>query len=117
MIPLSNLTSDAHQQTTVLLEDKTAVVINLDYLPAIQRWVVSVTSGLFSVKNVGVSVHPNLLRTYRRTQVFGLACVALDDVDPFDISDFETGRVRLFVLDDTGGLTDVQTVERNFFSV
>lgn len=117
MIPLSNLTSDAHQQTTVLLEDKTSVVVSLDFLPATQRWSLSVTSGGFTVKNVGVSIHPNLLRTYRRTQPFGLACVALDGVDPFDITDFETGRVQLFVLDNTGGLTDVQTVESNFFTV
>lgn len=116
MIPLSNLTSDAHQQTTVLLEDKTAVVVTLDFLPAVQRWTVSITSGVFSVKNIEVSIHPNLLRTYRGTQVFGLACVALDDVDPFDVSDFETGRVQLLVLDNTDGLTDVQTVEDEFFT-
>ena len=115
MIPLSNLTADAHQQTTVLLEDKTSVVITLDFLPAVQRWCVSVTSGVFSAKNIGVPVHPNILRSFRGTQKFGISCVALDDVDPFDISDFETGRVQLFVLDNTDSLGDVQSVETEFF--
>jgi hypothetical protein len=116
MIPLSNLTADAHQQTTVLLEDKTSVVVSLDFLPAVQQWNVSVEAAPFIARNITLAVHPNLLRSFRRTQNFGLACVAPDGVDPFDINDFQTGRVKLYVLDNTDGYTDVDTVEDTVFS-
>lgn len=115
MIDITNLSSDAHQKTTVLLADNTSVVITLDFLPATQRWVISAARDTFSVKGIPLCVHPNLLRSYRQVTPFGIACTATDGVDPFDIEDFDSGRVTLSILDNTNGETDVVKVETDIF--
>lgn len=117
MIQITNISTDAHQKTTVLLADNTSVVITLDFLPATGRWVASVTRDLFSLKSVALCVHPNLLRSYRQVIPFGLACVASDGVDPFDIEDFESERIKLYILDNTNGETDVNRVEAEMYQV
>lgn len=115
MIAITNLSADAHQKTTVLLADNTSVVVTLDFHPATQRWVVGVSRAEFTVKGIPLCVHPNLLRSFRQVASFGLACVSADGVDPFDINDFESGRVTLSVLDNTNGEMDVVKVESEIF--
>lgn len=115
MIDITNISADAHQKTTVLLADNTAVAITLDFLPRTQRWVAGVSWGAFALKGVTLCVHPNLLRSFRRVVPFGISCVSSDGVDPFDINDFDSGRVVLSVLDNTGGETDIEKVEAGIY--
>lgn len=116
MRQITNLTDSALQRTTVLLEDNSSVVLDFRFLPVVQRWVVDVTYGAFAVKGMGVCVHPNLLRTFRRRIPFGLMCSTPDGVDPFKIDDFSLDRASVFVLDSTGGETEVEDTETNFFT-
>lgn len=115
MIQINNISADAHQKTTILLADNTSVVITLDFHPATQRWIMGVSHDVFAVNSVGLCIHPNLLRSFRQVIPFGVACTAVDGVDPFDINDFDSGRVVLSVLDNTGGNTDVEAVESGIF--
>jgi len=117
MIKITNISADAHQKTTVLLADNTSVVITLDFLPATQRWVVGLSRDTFEVKSIGLCVHPNLLRSYRQVIPFGLSCVASDGVDPFDINDFENGRIELYVLDNTNGESNVVDIETQMYDI
>lgn len=117
MIKITNVSNDAHQKTTVLLADNTSVVITLDFLPATQKWAISVSRDTFKASSIRLCVHPNILRSYRQVIPFGLACVASDGVDPFDIEDFETERIQLFVLDNTNGETDVVKVEEDIYQI
>jgi len=115
MILINNVSSDSHQRTTVLLADRTSVVIDLDFHPTTQRWVMAVSRDTFSLKSIPLCVHPNLLRSYRQVIPFGICCIAEDDVDPFDIDDLNNGRVQLYVLDNTNSETDVVTVETDIY--
>ncbi len=117
MIKVTNISSDAHQKTTVLLADNTSLVITLDFLPATQRWVVGISRDTFSAKSIPLCVHPNLLRSFRQVIPFGLSCVASDGVDPFDINDFDTGRIELYVLDNTNGESNVVDIETQMFDI
>lgn len=116
MLQISNLTDNANQETTVLLEDNSSAVFVFRYLPVVQRWVFDVTYGSFSLKGVNLCAHPNLLRAYRQRIPFGLSVVVPDGADPFDINDFVNNRVLLYVLDGTGGQTEVETVETEYFT-
>lgn len=116
MIQVTDLTEAGYQETSVVLADGTTATLKLAFRPATQHWDVSVSREGKVINGVEVTLHPNLLRAYRNTLPFGLACTSKDGVDPFDPADFSSGRVTLYVLDDTGGLTDVEDVESNVFT-
>lgn len=116
MITVNNLNNSARQKTQVALSDGSLVLLTLNYRPAVQRWFVDVAyKNAFGLNGVGVSIHPNMLRTFRSVVPFGLAVTAVDGVDPFDINDFANGRVIMYVLDNTDTKTDVTDVETNIF--
>jgi hypothetical protein len=48
-----------------------------------------------------------MLRQFRRNINFGLSCVVSDGGEPWFLSDFETGRVKIYEL----STADVATVE------
>ena len=104
---IDNLTNFADQLATIQLADGTTFDLELMFHGATQRWVANVTYGDASIMGIGVCCHPNLLRQWMNVLPFGLACTTQDLTDPFDISDFSTGRVLLYVLDPS----DVAEVE------
>lgn len=98
---IDNLTAAATQQTKVILDDGTILIITLTYLPASQRWMVSLTRGDFVLNGRILCVLPNILRQWQNVINFGMACISTDGVDPVDIGDFVGGdaaRVKLYVL-------------------
>jgi hypothetical protein len=107
MNQITTISNEANQIVSAVLDDGTAAVINLVYLGAIQRWEMSVTWQDFQVQSQIVTVGPNLLRAYRQTIPFGIACLAVDGVDPVDIEDFASGRCQLVVMN----ADEVQRVE------
>jgi hypothetical protein len=113
MISIDNLSNDAHQVTHIVLDDSSVVDLSLDYLPAIQKWAFSLTYGTFTIHNKILCLHPNILRQWRRTLPFGLACVANDNCEPFNIDDFINNRIQLYILD----TTDILDIETNVIEV
>lgn len=111
MNQIDNLSDDANQLTRVALPDGSLVSLALVYRPATQRWTVSVTRNDFTVNNVNLCVHPNILRQWRNLIPFGLACVTTDSGDPVLIDDFTSGRATLYILTQA----DVTEVELNIF--
>ncbi len=116
MVQIQNLGENAHQKTTVALADGSVVVFTLNFMPTAQRWAFDMEYDGKTYACLGLAVHPNLLRGFRDTLPFGLACASTDGVDPFDIRDFSSGRIILSVLDSTNGGTEVEAVEGDFFS-
>lgn len=115
MLQITNLTDAAKQRTSVLLSDNTTVVFDFVFHPVTQRWVMDVEHGSKSVKGVALCVHPNVLRSFRIAYPFGLFVQAKDGVDPFDVNDFASGRVELYVLDSTNGGNEVDQIETAYF--
>jgi len=113
MFAITNLTTSGNQTSIALLADGSSVTLTFIYRPAIQRWTVDVTRGDFSAKGIGLSTHPNLLRSWRNVIPFGLQVVTVDGTDPFMADDL-TGtppRVIINMLDGTQGGTDLEDVE------
>lgn len=108
---VDNLSDDASQLTRLALPDGSLVVLALVYQPATQRWTVSVTRNDFTVNNMNLCVHPNLLREWREVIPFGLAITSTDGGDPVLIDDFISGRIQLYVLT----AADVIEIENNVF--
>lgn len=107
MKQIEAITDEASQLHHVILEDKSTADITLTYLPAIQRWQLDINHTDLIMNCQLVTVNPNMIRQWRHTAGFGLACIAEDGVDPFQIGDFLSGRVGLYIL----GASDIAYME------
>jgi hypothetical protein len=95
---IDNLSNDANQLVTLVLEDGTSVSMSLQYMPTIQRWAAGFTYGNFSATGLNLCIHPNLLRSWRNVIPFGIACNTIDGADPLYIDDFASGRASIYLL-------------------
>ncbi len=108
---VDNLTNAADQLTILILEDGTTVSLELLYNGVTQRWIANVTYGTTTINGLGLCCHPNILRQWRNILPFGLSVVTADQTDPFNINDFSSGRVLLYLLT----AADVLAVEATLF--
>lgn len=108
---ITNLTNFADQITQLQLPDGTIATMELIYQGATERWITNVSYGSFTANSIGLCCYPNILRQWKEILPFGIACVTADQTDPFDINDFSTGRVSIYLLDQT----DISTIENTVF--
>ncbi len=96
---IDNLTAARSQITRIPLPDGTLVTFTVNFNATTQRWMVDVLHEDFETRGVGIVVGPNILRAFRETIPFGLACTTTDGADPVLVDDFISGRATLFLLD------------------
>jgi len=123
MKQLLNLSDAAFQSTSVALGDGSSLDLFFRYRPAVQRWSMDVAWGTFAAKGIIVTAHPNIMRQWRNVVPFGIGFISSDGADPFMLSDFLLGRVKVFVMDDsagevdaTSGLGDLDYIEQEWFT-
>lgn len=109
MTRVDNLTDAADQTATLILPDNTAATMRLRFHPRTQRWVADVgyATKNFQVNGLNLCCFPNVMRPWREIIPFGLAFMTADFTDPFQLQDFATGRVAVYLLDSS----DVASVE------
>jgi hypothetical protein len=108
---ITNLTNFADQVTQLQLPDGSLATMELIYQGTTERWIMNITYGTFTANGIGVCTYPNILRQWKEILPFGIAFVTADQTDPFDINDFSTGRVSVYLLDQT----DIATIESTVF--
>jgi hypothetical protein len=101
----------AHREQTITTRDEFAepIKLTLRYMPFVWRWTVSVAHKRLTVNNLLMVRHWNMLTQFSNFCFFGLMIDTVDKVDPFLISDFETGRVKIYLLD----TYDLEYIKRN----
>ena len=109
MKQITNLSDEADQLTKVVLDDGSVAVFEFVYLPAIERWVFSVSHPTLTVNRMILCAGPNVLRDFRNVISFGLGCYSTDGADPFYIEDFASGRITLYVLVNAAEVAAVET--------
>jgi hypothetical protein len=112
MTQVDNLTNFADQQTVLILEDGSTAAIDLTYNASAERWTMNVTYGAHIINGIGLCDSPNIIRQWKNVLPFGLAFVTSDQTDPFDINDFATERVKMFLLN----ASDVLQIETDVFT-
>lgn len=100
MTQIDNLTDAADQTSILILPDNTAASLRLHFRPRTQRWTADVAYAAknFQANGINVCCFPNIMRPWRGILPFGVAFVTADFTDPFQISDFATGRVAVYLL-------------------
>lgn len=111
MNSIDNLVKSSNQQTTVLLPGGETADVGMLFHEATERWVMNISYGDRLILGVGVAFHANLLRQWKNTLPFGIACITQDQTDPFRVDDFSSGRAVLYLLTSS----DTELVEREVF--
>lgn len=98
---IDNISNDARQKHTILLEkDSTRVVLELTYKPTQLGWFVNVIYDElnYTVYGLRITTNSNILNQWRNKLPFGLICQCKDAQDPLLLEDFLVGRARLAIL-------------------
>lgn len=105
MTIIDNLTAAADQTTILILPDQTTATLRLRFRPRTQRWTADVgyanvvLDGVpFQANGINVCCFPNILNPFRDVLPFGLAFMTADFTDPFQLTDFASGRVKVYLL-------------------
>jgi hypothetical protein len=99
---LDSITSDQKQQfNSIFLENNESFDMLLTFNYTINAWFCNITYKNKSFNNIKLTVQYNILSAYSYYLPFGILCYNQYGIDPFQIDDFETGRVQLFILNDT----------------
>lgn len=95
---IDNLTNFADQVSQLQLPDGTVATLELLFNGTTERWTFNLSYNDKNYNSIGLCCFPNILRAWKNILPFGISCVTTDGTDPFNINDFVTGRVTLFLL-------------------
>ena len=98
MIQVS-LSDEYKQQLTITTEDNYTFGFSLEYRPNLQAWYWSLSYNNLTINNQKLVIDPNFLRKYISYLPFAMQCgCATQQVDPFLLDDFTTGRINLYTM-------------------
>lgn len=112
---ITSLTTSPNQFHELVLENNSSAKFTLRYYARMLSWFFDIEYNGIIVNNIKVVLHPNILRQFKNKLPFGLR-VYTDNgspVEPFQRTDFQTGRVHLAILNSD----EVWQVEREMFNV
>jgi hypothetical protein len=111
---LTDISQDANQKHTVIMDNGEEIVVNLRYNPTQQGWYIDVAyeTGSFELKGIRVCTSPNLLRQWKNIIPFGLMITCEKNYEPVFLEDFVVGRCSLAILT----ADEVKTVEARYES-
>lgn len=111
MTLVDNLTNFADQSVVLILADGSTAALEIFYNGATQRWIANISYEDITINGFGLCCYPNILRQWRNILPFGISIVTANQTDPFDINDFSSGRVNMYLLSQE----DVAAVEIDLF--
>lgn len=110
---ITSITNRSKQKFTLVLENNETVDFLLYYLPRQQSWFYNFTYKNTTCNCSRVTLSPNALRQFKRVIPFGIAFTADSYVEPFDLNDFLSGRVSMYVLNSD----EVKQIESEIFNL
>ena len=106
---INEITSEPNQTHTLALEDGTDVKITFNYRVNQSGWFYSFTHQDRTFNNRRIVTSPNMMRQFKDILPFGFACTVEDGGEPVFQDDFESGRAKFYLLDQS----DVTDIEDN----
>ena len=99
---LDAITSEQQQDLkSIFLENNDYFDMYLTFNYTVKAWFCNITYKGKSFNGIKLTCQYNVLSAYSYYLPFGICCYNEYGIDPFQISDFESGRVKLFILNDT----------------
>lgn len=112
MQQLDTFTDAANQLFNVPLADASILQLAFIFRGATQRWTVDIVHPQLTLHGFDLCLGPNIVRQWRNVVPFGIALTSVDDLDPVQPQDFQTGRVSVFILSPA----EVQQVETDILA-
>lgn len=112
MQEIDTITSSPNQRFTLVLDNNETADFRLYYSGRMQAWFYDLTYNDLTVNGSKVVLTPNSLRNFRRIIPFGIAFATDGYTEPFLISDFASGRVKMYVLNSD----EVEQVEQEIYN-
>lgn len=109
---ITTLTNSPKQRHQLMLDNNETVDFMLYYSARQQAWYFDFTYKETSAKGLKVVLTPNALRCFRRTIPFGIGFDTNGYVEPFQLDDFSSGRVKMYVLN----TEEVKQVEQEVYN-
>jgi len=107
------LNNNPKQAYTVQQENGDVFNFNIEYKPTQQKWYYDVIKDDLTIINNELVISPNILKQYTNILNFGIMVYSNDFIDPFDLNDFITNRVSLYLLNEN----DIEDVELGLFTL
>lgn len=112
MQQITTLTNEPNQRHQLVLDSNDTVDFRLYYSARQQAWYFDFTYKDLTCNGLKVVLTPNALRCFRRIIPWGLAFATEGYVEPFQLDDFSSGRIKMYVLN----TEDVQTIEQEIYN-
>lgn len=112
---VNSITQSPNQLHELVLENNKTAKFILRYYSRMIGWFFDIEYEDVKINGVKVVLHPNILRQFKNKLPFGLMIFTENEspVEPFQITDFQTGRVKLGILNSD----EVMQVESEIFNV
>ena len=115
MQAMTSFTSAPKQFYQLVLDTNEVADFHIRYYPRMLSWYFDIAYKDININNVKVVLHPNILRQFKTKLPFGLMFYTENEspVEPFQITDFQTGRVKMAILNEE----EILQVESEVFDV
>lgn len=99
MFLIQEVTSDARQLQTLVLDDGTSLTLSLYYIPMQLGWFITdLVYQDFEIQSLRITVSPNMLYQFKNQLPFGLGCFTNQGREPTQQEDFSSGNFQLYIL-------------------
>ena len=106
MMPVTGITDQPSQKLTISMIDGTKLIMSLTYITSLNGWYfldsqsagLNWNNGAWQEGGRRIVSHPNMLRNYRNTINFGIACYTANNLEPWNIESFASGTSNLYIL-------------------
>lgn len=113
MQQITTITNEPRQRHQLVLENNETADFRLYYSIRQQSWYFDISYKDFTATCLKVVLSPNTLRNFKRLIPFGIAFSTDGYTEPFQLDDFSSGRVQMYVLNKE----DVQQIEQDIYLV
>lgn len=113
MQQITSITNSSNQKFNLILENNETVDFRLYYLGRQASWFYDFTYKNLTVNCSRVVLTPNALRQFKNVISFGISFDAESFIEPFNINDFSSGRVNMYVLNSD----EVKQIESEIFNI
>ncbi len=113
MQQITSLTDNPKQLHQLVLENNETAEFRLYFSARQESWYFDLVYKDLTINCLKVVISPNTIRNFKRLLPFGIAFLSNGDVEPFQLDDFTSGRVQMYVLNSE----EVQQVEEGIYLV
>ena len=110
---VSSITSEPRQRHVIKLDNNESAIFKLYYYPSQQSWYFDIEYKDYINRGNKIVLTYNALRHLRNKIPFGIAFLATNNADPFQLDDFTNNNVIVLQLNQE----DVQEIEELVYNV